>query len=368
MIGRPFLPEHRTAKSTMLDDIVGNMICTGLALGGGDGAELAAEMFPHLPNVKRSFTHPNEFSISGEKTSEFVTKATATPLMTTTSGAPVGTGLVHFQPLLPFTSLANQLIAASPSVETGQNASMGVPTYTPDGTGVAYVAEAGPAPMRQIDLGSVTIGGIKKLMLGTSASRELYESPGAQTFLKEFVALDLARGFEGILLDATAADTTRPAGLANGVSGTTTDAGSGVEAMLGDLGSLAAACSQTGSTNFIFAMSLTQYVRFMMRKPPSFPYQVYPTAALNEGEVACFAVDAILFSGGGVPRWSTSKETVLVMRDDPGQVSVTGTPNVVSAPTRSLFQTDAVGLKLVMKLDFVKRHADAYHFISNVNW
>jgi hypothetical protein len=45
-----------------------------------------------------------------------------------------------------------------------------------------------------------------------------------------------------------------------------------------------------------------------------------------------------------------------------------GSPGVVAAPQRSLFQTDSIALRMVMPLNWVQRRAGTIAYTTGVTW
>jgi hypothetical protein len=82
------------------------------------------------------------------------------------------------------------------------------------------------------------------------------------------------------------------------------------------------------------------------------------------------AVDAAAFASSlGAIDFQTSSEATLHMEDtSPAQIGTVGTPNVIAAPTRSLFQTASIGMRSLLDVDWTLRRSGAVAFISGVTW
>ena len=52
----------------------------------------------------------------------------------------------------------------------------------------------------------------------------------------------------------------------------------------------------------------------------------------------------------------------------PAELVAAGSPGVVAAPQRSLFQTDSLALRMVMPLNWVKRRPGTVAWVQNVTW
>jgi hypothetical protein len=74
-------------------------------------------------------------------------------------------------------------------------------------------------------------------------TREIAEhsTPAIEGLIRQAIIEDTAVAIDSVLLDATAATTTRPAGLKAGVSATTATAAGGINALIGDIRGLTGA-------------------------------------------------------------------------------------------------------------------------------
>jgi hypothetical protein len=82
-------------------------------------------------------------------------------------------------------------------------------------------------------------------------------------------------------------------------------------------------------------------------------------------------VDAADFfsATGDEPRFDVSDQATLHMEDtSPAQIGTTGTPNVVAAPVRSMWQTDSIALRMVMDLNWSMRRAGVVAYTTGVTW
>jgi hypothetical protein len=72
----------------------------------------------------------------------------------------------------------------------------------------------------------------KKMGVISTFTREIYEhsTPSIDSLIRQQIVDDTSGAIDSVLLDATAATTTRPAGLRAGVAATTATAGGGLAA------------------------------------------------------------------------------------------------------------------------------------------
>jgi hypothetical protein len=79
------------------------------------------------------------------------------------------------------------------------------------------------------------------------------------------------------------------------------------------------------------------------------------------------AVDAAAFASAlGVPDFMTDDNPAIHEQTDPLPLSATGTPNVVAAPTRSLWQTASIGIRTLIDCDWTLRRTGAVAVINGV--
>jgi hypothetical protein len=119
--------------------------------------------------------------------------------------------------------------------------------------------------------------------------------------------------------------------------------------------------TQTTTGDFLFADSAAAASKFTGR--------IISSLTVPEGRV--IAIDAADFATatGDAPRFAVSTEATLHEEDTtPLAIGTAGTPNVVAAPTRSLFQTDAVAIRMVLYVTWAMRRTGMVQTIANVDW
>jgi hypothetical protein len=81
------------------------------------------------------------------------------------------------------------------------------------------------------------------------------------------------------------------------------------------------------------------------------------------------AVDSAAFIAAlGAPRISISKEAVVHEDSVPAALATPGSPNVVAAPSRSLWQTDASGLRMIFDCSWAMGGAGRVSWMQGVLW
>jgi hypothetical protein len=141
--------------------------------------------------------------------------------------------------------------------------------------------------------------------------------------------------------------------------------------MMKDLGALAAAVAPVGGLQIVFVANPAEAVKIVLRAGPDFNAK-FPVLASNgvaAGTVIAVAVNALAVAADPAPRFERSKDATLHMEDTtPLPIGTPGSPNVIAAPVRSLWQSDSVGVRLIMEVSWGLRAAGAVAFVSSVTW
>jgi hypothetical protein len=333
--------------------MIRRIISMAQAAGGGDAADVARRLWPQ-----------------DHQTIDWLERGVSTITGTTTANAPTSTAVAALVPLLGPASAAGGIFKRCVNLVFGESSILHLPAITASGAGVGFVAQQAPFPIRQLSTSAATLN-LKKLALGLVATRELFEGSNAQPVLTDAIARDLSLGLELLLFDATASDTTRPAGLKNGISAIAADSGTDITAMFNDLSNLGAVVSAVGGLNFCYIASPAQAIKISLRKSQNdFPFPVFATSALADKQVCALAFDALAVAGGDeVPRFELSKSATVHLEDtSPAQISTIGTPATVAAPVVSTFQQDLIGLRILQDLSWVLRSTSGFAWINAVNW
>jgi hypothetical protein len=358
---RPFLPGEDRRDGVRPSDYLVRAIlaCAQANLGEnrGIGAErLAAEMWP------------------GDEPTRLVLRAATEPATTGTSGwaselaASTTSDLVL---TLGPTAAAGELFRLGTALAFGQTAQINLPGIVSASTDVAWVAQGSPMPIRQLSVGSGAALTPKKLAAGFVVSRELVEHsvPNAEKLLRACLAESVGAALDAAVFDASAASASRPAGLRNSVSVTAATSGGSDAAMMKDLGALAQAVAGVAGMSIAFVASPAAAVKIALRAGPEFRFPVLASNGLAAGFVMAVALPALASAVDPAVRIDASAESLVHMEDTtPLQIGVSATPNTVSAPTRSLFQTDAIGFRIILEASWGLRAANAVSWTEAITW
>lgn len=268
----------------------------------------------------------------------------------------------------------------------GRFATLTIPTrtQTPVVAG-SFVGEGTPIPVRQAQTAAVSIG-LKKLAVIVSYTREIAEhsTPQIEELLRRFIGEDTGVAVDTVLIDANAATSVRPAGLRSGVAGLTPTAGGGFTALVGDIKQMVSVLAAANALREpVWILHPTQATSISLTATANgvFPFKLeidnrmlqgYPTIISSTMPVGTIllldAADFVSITGDD-PRFEVSDQATLHFDDTtPLQIGTPGTPNVVAAPVRNLFQTDSLALRMILPMNWIMRRAGVLAWIAGVTW
>lgn len=302
------------------------------------------------------------------------TRAAVSPTSTATtalSPTRLGNILLDLSPQ----SAAARLFARCVQVDfTGvQQVNFPYPTLVPT---AIFIAEGAPMPMADATLGIATVGPVKKILLGAAVTGELadYSVGMAATIIGRVLSNQVARNLDSYVFDAVAADSTRPAGLLNGVTPITgTAAGSdSYAALIKDLGNMAGAIADAGGAadNIVFIVSAEKVPALQVLAGPSFADRIFGNASLAVGTIIGLDPNGIATGYGGLPQVETSKEATAHFEETTPLPIATGAQGsgVLATPVRSAWQTNTELIRVRMKAAWAALYPGAVQVINSVNW
>lgn len=267
-------------------------------------------------------------------------------------------------------SAASQLIALGLELRLGRSAAVRVPSIVNSTAAAAFVAESAPIPVVDGVIGAAELKPHKLASIVVFTS-ETARSTAIESIMRTSLAEAAGLGLDAALLGTAAATAEAPAGLRNGATSVTPAAGGGDEAMVLDLAALAEAVAPIGGTRLAFVAAPGEAVKITLRARAPLAFPVLASAALPAGTVMAVAVNALVAAVDPVPEFDPASGATLHMEDTtPEPISTAGTPNTVAAPVRSLFQTDSVGLRMLLGVAWALRApaADAVAVVGPVTW
>jgi hypothetical protein len=237
---------------------------------------------------------------------------------------------------------------------------------------VQWVADGSPIPVVDFASSKITLTP-KKLATIAVFSREmfLYSTPAIETIVRTALSESLALALDTRLFSATAADALSPPGLFVGVGALAASTATiPSEAMAEDLSTVIGNVSQVAGNNpIVLAMSPRQAANVRVRTDIGGDYEVLASSVLPDKTIAAIATNAIFSVGSPTPQFEFGFEGAVHMEDTtPLAIGTPGTPPTVAAPTRSLFQTDCVSLRMRFPINWASRALTGVAWIQNVTW
>jgi len=322
---------------------------------------------------------------------DMVLKAASAPAMTTVAGW--AQELVHIiytdlMPLLLPHAILTKLAAKGLALSFGRAGKIVIPTRqrTPALSG-SFVGEGQAIPVRQGAFTSQTLTP-KKVAVITTWTKEMdeYSIPAIEGILREAIQVDTGIAIDSVLIDANPATVIRPAGLLNGVVATPPTAGGGLTSILGDLKALIGTLATNTYGNIrtpVWLLNPQEILKASLAMAPNglFPFRqeiaggtlnnipFIESAIVAPGTVILIDAADFVTVGAEGPRLDISDQATLHMEDTaPLDLVQAGSPPVVAAPQKSLFQTDSLALRLLMWMNWVQRRAGTVVYATTVTW
>jgi HK97 family phage prohead protease/HK97 family phage major capsid protein len=323
---------------------------------------------------------------------DLVLRAASAPAMTTVTGWAAElaqTVYTEMMPLLMPKAVFTRLAARGLALNFGRAGKISIPTRsrTPTIAG-SFVGEGLPIPVRQGAFTSQLLTP-KKMAVITTWTREMDEhsTPAIEGVLRDAIQVDTSVAIDSVLLDANPATVIRPAGLLNGVAALTATAGGGLNALVGDIKQLGAALVSSLYGNIrtpVWLMNPGEVLSIGLASAAGtgvFPFKeeigrnsllnipVIDSSSVPSKTVILIDAADFVSVGGEGPRFEMSDQATLHMEDTtPAELVAAGSPGVVAAPQRSLFQTDSLALRMILPLNWVQRRPGTVAWVQNVTW
>jgi hypothetical protein len=273
---------------------------------------------------------------------ELLQRAATTPAMTTVTGwgAELAQKLVAdtLDALGPV-SASGQLLRQGLVLSFDNAGSISIPGFAVDFQNAAWVAEGQPIPVHQLALTAGVLNPHKIAAICVLTS-EMIESSNAERLVGDVLARSIGRAVDEVLWDANPEDAARPAGLRHGIAALTPSANTdpGIAAAE-DITALINAVSTVGGPGpYVFIASPGRAAGLSLRfGGDNDVIRVLASSAVID-DLMVVAPAALVTAIGGDPQIETAKAATL--HEDTAPAPLSG-----DAPVRSLWQTDAVGLK-----------------------
>ena len=322
-----------------------------------------------------------------------VAKAVQNPAMSNVAGyAQELTDVAHgqFMDLLREESLLARTVPLAQQHQFNGATSIYVPKRGGSTTQAAgeFRAEGSPIPVKGLSFTSQSLTP-KNLGVILTATAEMLRrsSMDLASYFQRAIVADTGTALDALFLSATAGSTIAPAGIQNGVAGgdTRPASGTGTNAdIVADLKACLTAMTQqfmgnNSSTRWVMSpknwytvsMSLTATGARQFPETANNVLVGIPVIVTNHiADTNVLLVDFNEVSTGiGSPQFLASEVATLHEDTVPSPISTVGTPNIVAAPIRSLFQTHAWALRMMLDADWAKmRSAGLVQQLTAVAW
>lgn len=354
---------------------------------------LAIAAYAHVHQMSRAEARQKMFGddVVTKAVADYFLRAATVPADTVTpawAGVLGQTINADFLPTLVPQSVYSQLQGYGPRYTLGRNGVINIPSRsaTPTIAG-SFVAEGAPIPVRQGAFVAIPLG-LKKMAVISTMTREISEHsiPALPMLIEDAIKEDTQVSIDVVLLDASAATAIRPAGIRNGVAVTTPTAGGGQAALVGDIGKLSGALITATNGNlrtpvWLMNPGVANKIALMTNAMGVFPFR----DEINQGRLnrwpviesgtvpidMLILIDAADFASvtGDDPRFDVSDQATIHMEDTtPLAISTPGAPNVVAAPVRSLWQTDSLGIRMILPMNWALRRAGVVAWTQPISW
>jgi hypothetical protein len=259
------------------------------------------------------------------------------------------------------------LIARGTKVSFDGYASIRIPgrVFDPNNAG-AWVGEGQPIPARNLAVTGAVLSP-RKLAVIATLTREVADSSNVEAVARAAISESTAVALDAAMFSADPDDGVKPAGLLHGVTAITATAGGGATALAGDVGNLLAALAGNGAgVAPVFVAAPQQAGAIRIWAGAKFDYPVSASAALAKGTVIAIEASALASAFSPVPEFSSCIQGVL--HEDTVPLHIVDGSGTPAQGVRSLWQTDVIALRMVLRASYGMRGTGLVQMIQNVTW
>jgi hypothetical protein len=278
------------------------------------------------------------------------------------------------QDVVSLSVLGRLMASGGLHIDLGRFASVVVPgrSTTPADAG-QWVAEGSPIPARQYSLLGPTLRPHKLSVIATF-TREMSEASNIEAILRALMLEAAGPAVDAAILSAAASSPQKSAGLLNGLTPLTPSTATGFDACGRDLGLLVGdIAKRNGGAYAMFVASPSQAtaIRFFsggqFTPDPNRDMPVAASAALPDKTVMVIEPSSFA-STIGAPEFEVGTVATIQQEDtSPADIVGGNSPGTPAYPTKSMFQIDAIALKMTVWCDWCMR-APHVSFMNAVAW
>jgi hypothetical protein len=231
-----------------------------------------------------------------------------------------------------------------------------------------WVAEGAPIAVHDYMTNMLTLRP-HKLASITTYTNELARASNIEEVVRGLISEDVSLQLDATLFSASAETAVNPGGILAGVAAISSANGTDKhENMVEDVENLVAAlAANKGGSQPTFITDPAHAVALKAGLSPAFDYPILPSTALAPGTLICVEPRSLASTVVDADAdFATSDASVMHYESaTPADIVSGGTP---ATPTKSLFQTDGVALKLTVAGIAWMMRAPHVAWTQNVNW
>jgi hypothetical protein len=349
--GIPFVADPNARQQIRTDSIIRGITALSRSRSAGEATEYARR------------TWPND-----QAAMNIAQRAVVVPTSTSTANVPITNVISDIVSLLgPKSGAAAELFSRAMPLTFNSAGSIMVPSVTPSATGVSFILQGAPFPIKQLAFSAGPVLAPQKMALGFGITREQAEHTNAEAFIRAVLRENISLALDTLLLDTNASSTTRPAGMRYNVAGLTATAGGGSAALIGDLALLADAVSAVGGNDVVYLCNPKEWVK-LKAYLPLLSVPVIATSGLATGVLMVAAPRALAVCGSDQPIRIENSIEVAVHYEDASPAELVTSGGTLAAPIRSAFQMDHTVVRLIADITWAMRTTGAVAWTSSVSW
>jgi hypothetical protein len=231
-----------------------------------------------------------------------------------------------------------------------------------------WAGEGLAAPVKQMSFGNAALLHPKKLEVRYAYTREQQESSNIESVVRATLSEAVGLALDLQMLSTDAGDLTNPPGIFVNSDTLTPSAGGGLGALDKDLEQLfGALASHSAGRNPVIVAAVPQAIALKRNVGPRWDIDVLPSTALASGSVGAIEISSLVTGFESTPEFSVTRAGLLHMEDTSPQDITGGTPSP-AVPVRSMFQVEALGLKMSLWCAWGLRAAGHAQLLKAVTW
>jgi hypothetical protein len=261
------------------------------------------------------------------------------------------------------------LIGRGLNVPMNRAAVVAVPGYvcSADDAG-AFVGEGEPIPARSMSLNQLLLLTPKKLACVTSYTNELATASNIERVIKQVLGEAVALAIDKEMFSTNLVTDTAPGGILGGVAVLAAESGGGSSAFTEDIKSLIDALTTAGGgRDAVFVGAPSTVAAALNWCSAKFPYTFLASSAVPKNTLIAVEVGAFASAFMPVPEFSVSTEA-LIHQEDTDPLAIVDGSSTVAAPVRSLWQTNSLAMKTVLRCSWGMRSSGLVAQIADVTW